>query len=146
MTEDRLAPAERTRANEIKRRVYAKEAPKYDREADFVERRLFGTEHRGWACSQATGATLEVAIGTGLNLGHYAADVRLIGLDLSPEMLALAETRAKEMGRTIGLTEGDAQDLAPEAPDPLPHCILRCRSNYAVRCRVPAEARRSPGL
>ena len=102
MTEHPLAPADRTRANEIKRRVYAKEAPKYDREADFVERRLFGTEHRGWACSKATGDTLEVAIGTGLNLGHYPTDVRLIGLDLSPEMLALAETRAKEMGRKIG--------------------------------------------
>ena len=135
MTEDRLAPAERTRANEIKRRVYAKEAPKYDREADFVERRLFGTEHRGWACSQATGATLEVAIGTGLNLGHYAADVRLIGLDLSPEMLALAETRAKEMGRTIGLTEGDAQDL------PFADCSFDTVVCTYALCSVPDDAR-----
>jgi ubiquinone/menaquinone biosynthesis C-methylase UbiE len=100
-----------TRANEVKRRVYAKEAPRYGREADLVERWLFGTEHRAWACSQATGDTLEVAIGTGLNLPHYPPEVRLVGLDLSPEMLALAETRAKEMGRRIGLTEGDAQVL-----------------------------------
>jgi pimeloyl-ACP methyl ester carboxylesterase len=104
-------PAERTRAIDVKRRVYAKEAPKYDREADFTERWLLGTEHRGWACSKATGDTLEVAIGTGLNLPHYPPDVRLTGVDLSPEMLALAVTRAQEMGRTIGLTEGDAEDL-----------------------------------
>jgi len=104
-------PADRTRAIEVKRRLYAREAPKYDREADFTERRLFGTEHRGWACSKATGDTLEAAIGTGLNLPHYPPDVRLTGVDLSPEMLALAVTRAKEMARTIGLTEGDAQDL-----------------------------------
>jgi ubiquinone/menaquinone biosynthesis C-methylase UbiE len=96
---------------EAKRRLYAKEASKYDREADFTERWLFGTEHRGWACSKATGDTLEVAIGTGLNLPHYPPDVRLTGVDLTPEMLALAVTRAKEIGRTIALTEGDAEDL-----------------------------------
>jgi ubiquinone/menaquinone biosynthesis C-methylase UbiE len=111
MTEHSLAPADRGRANDVKRRVYAKEAPTYDKEADFVERRLFGTEHRGWACSQAVGDTLEVAIGTGLNLPHYPADLRLTGLDLTPEMLALARTRAREMGRAIALAEGDAQDL-----------------------------------
>jgi hypothetical protein len=54
-------PAERARAIEVKRRLYAKEAPTYEREADFIERRLFGTEHRGWAYSKATGDTLEVA-------------------------------------------------------------------------------------
>ena len=34
---------------------------------------------------QATGDVLEVAIGTGRNLPHYPADVRLTGLDLSPD-------------------------------------------------------------
>ena len=78
---------------------------------DFSERWFFGTEHRGWACSQAVGDTLEVAIGTGLNLPHYPTDVRLLGVDLSPEMLALAESAAKRIGRTIDLSVGDAQDL-----------------------------------
>jgi len=105
-----LSP-KRTRANEVKRRLYAKEAANYDKEADFSERWLFGTDHRGWACSRAIGDTLEVAIGTGLNLPYYPADVRLHGLDLSPEMLAIAKSRAKTLGRTIKLMEGDAQDL-----------------------------------
>jgi ubiquinone/menaquinone biosynthesis C-methylase UbiE len=111
MTKAPRTPADRARAIEAKRRLYAKESSNYDREADFTERWLFGTEHRGWACSRATGDTLEVAIGTGLNLPHYPPDVRLTGVDLSPEMLALAVTRAQEMGRTIGLSEGDAEDL-----------------------------------
>jgi len=111
MTRASETPAERARAIEVKRRLYAKEAPTYDREADFTERWVFGTAHRGWACSKATGDTLEVAIGTGLNLPHYPPDVRLSGIDLSPEMLALAVTRAKQLGRTIRLTEGDADDL-----------------------------------
>src|SRR6266511_2557191 len=135
MTDDSRSARERSRALEVKRRLYAKEAPTYDREAGLVERRLFGTEHRGRPCSQATGATLEVAIGTGLNLAHYPTDVRLIGLDLSPEMLALAETRAKEMGRTIGLTEGDAQDL-PFADGSFDTVVC----TYAL-CSVPDDAR-----
>lgn len=102
-------PADKARAIEAKRRLYAKESSNYDREAHITERWLFGTEHRGWACSRATGDTLEVAIGTGLNLPHYPPDVRITGIDLSPEMLALAVTRAKQLGREFRLTEGDAQ-------------------------------------
>jgi ubiquinone/menaquinone biosynthesis C-methylase UbiE len=78
---------------------------------DFWERWIFGTEHRAWACSQATGDTLEVAIGTGLNLVHYPAAVRLTGIDLSLEMLIVAKTSAERRGRTIELKVGDAQDL-----------------------------------
>jgi ubiquinone/menaquinone biosynthesis C-methylase UbiE len=111
MTRASETPEARTREIEGKRRLYAKEALRYDRGADFVERRLFGTEHRGWACSKATGDTLEVAIGTGLNLPHYPPKVRLTGLDLSPDMLALAAARATDLGRRIELTEGDAEHL-----------------------------------
>jgi len=44
MTDESRSARERSRALEVKRRLYAKEAPTYDREADFVERWLFGTE------------------------------------------------------------------------------------------------------
>ncbi len=135
MIEDSLSPSARARANEVRRRNYAKEAPRYDQEMNFFERWLFGTEHRGWACSQAVGDTLEVAIGTGLNLPYYPADVRLTGLDLSPEMLVLAETAAKRIGRTIELKEGDAQDLP----------FLDCSFDTVVctygLCSVPDDAR-----
>ena len=128
-----LSPAERARANEIRRRVYAEEARRYDREADFAERWIFGPEHRRWACSQAIGDTLEVAIGTGLNLPHYPAEVRLVGADLSPEMLALAQTRAQGMDRPIELLEADAQDL-PFADDSFDTVVC----TYAL-CSVPDE-------
>jgi ubiquinone/menaquinone biosynthesis C-methylase UbiE len=98
-------------ANEVKRRYYAREAEKYDQETDFWERWLFGSEHRSWACSRAVGDTLEVAIGTGLNLPHYPPGVRLTGIDLTPEMLAKAEIRARSIGREIDLQEADAHDL-----------------------------------
>ncbi len=66
---------------------------------------------RDWICAQATGRTLEVAVGTGLNLPRYADDVQLVGLDLSPRMLAEASRHATGLGRTVELREGDAGAL-----------------------------------
>ena len=66
---------------------------------------------REWVCAQATGRTLEVAIGTGLNLAFYPGDVTLTGVDLSPATLALASRRAAGLGRTVELLEADAERL-----------------------------------
>jgi ubiquinone/menaquinone biosynthesis C-methylase UbiE len=127
--------AERARANELRRRSYAREAPNYDAQMDLFERWVLGTEHRGWACSQAVGDTLEVAIGTGLNLAHYPTDLRLTGVDLSPEMLTVAAAGAKRTGRTVKLMEADAQDL-PFADYSFDTVVC----TYAL-CSVPDEAR-----
>jgi ubiquinone/menaquinone biosynthesis C-methylase UbiE len=111
MNYENTTAEERARANEMRRRSYAQSALKYDKKIGFCERRLVGTEHRPWACSRAHGRTLEVAIGTGLNLPHYPEDVELVGLDLTREMLALAAARARDLGRAVELEEGDAQEL-----------------------------------
>lgn len=98
--------------NEQRRRSWAKQAPRYDKSIGFFERRVFGPDHRSWACGQARGDTLEVAVGTGLNLPLYGSSVSLTGIDLSPEMLAIARARASELDRDIRLEEGDAHALA----------------------------------
>jgi hypothetical protein len=54
------------------RAIYDKMAPYYDRIIGVVERLLFA-DGRQWACTQATGRVLEVAIGTGRNLPWYPA-------------------------------------------------------------------------
>jgi phosphatidylethanolamine/phosphatidyl-N-methylethanolamine N-methyltransferase len=41
---------------------------------------------------------LEVGVGTGLALPHYRPEKRIVGIDLSPEMLALARERAAARG------------------------------------------------
>jgi ubiquinone/menaquinone biosynthesis C-methylase UbiE len=76
----------------------------------FFDRHLFG-DSRTWACSQATGDTLEVAIGTGLNLDAYPDTITLTGIDLSDPMLDIARARATELGRTVTLQQGDAHQL-----------------------------------
>jgi ubiquinone/menaquinone biosynthesis C-methylase UbiE len=106
-----LDQQERARLTDKVRRSWAKQAPRYDKQIGFFERRVFGRSHRPWACSRAGGDVLEVAIGTALNLPHYARDVALTGLDLSAEMLDIARDRARDLGREVELREGDAHDL-----------------------------------
>ena len=91
-------------------RYWDKKSRGYDREMKFMERMLFG-DSRSWACSQANGEVLEVAVGTGLNLDAYPSGVRLTGIDLSEQMLAIATTRAAELGRDVDLRQGDAHHL-----------------------------------
>jgi ubiquinone/menaquinone biosynthesis C-methylase UbiE len=92
------------------RRVWDAFAPRYDRAMRLFDRWQFGGG-RQWVCSRARGDVLEVAVGTGLNLSFYPADVRLTGVDLSPAMLAVARQRADDLGRDVDLREADAQAL-----------------------------------
>ncbi|MGH2957220.1 MAG: class I SAM-dependent methyltransferase [Solirubrobacterales bacterium] len=92
------------------REVQDKHAAGYDRQMGFWEKVLFGGG-RDWACSQVQGDVLEVAIGSGRNLPHYRPDVRLTGVELSPEMLAIARERAQELHRDVDMRLGDAQAL-----------------------------------
>lgn len=91
-------------------RYWDKKSRSYDREMAFMQKVLFG-DSRDWACSQANGDVLEVAIGTGLNLDAYPPDIRLTGIDLSDEMLEIARARARELGREVALRQGDAHTL-----------------------------------
>src|SRR6266536_25154 len=84
------------------RGYWDRHAPRYDRQMRFFDRVLFG-DTRTWVCSQATGDTWEVAIGTGLNLDFY------------PAMLERARDHARQLGRAVDLREGDAHAL--EFPD-----------------------------
>ena len=109
---DRQHPrGSREDAVERQRRLWEREAPRYDRQMGFWERHVFG-DARAWACQQASGDVLEVAIGTGRNLPFYPAEVQITGIDLSPAMLAIARTRAGELGRQVELAEGDAHALS----------------------------------
>lgn len=94
-------------------RYWDRKSRTYDKEMSAWDRRLFG-DSRQWACGQATGDVLEVAVGTGLNLPHYPADISLTGVDLSDRMLELARERTREHGGERGQTtlrQADAHEL-----------------------------------
>jgi ubiquinone/menaquinone biosynthesis C-methylase UbiE len=92
------------------RGIWERDAPRYDGWMRVFDR-LMIPGGREWLCAQASGRVLEVAVGTGLNLPHYPADVQLTGLDLSRGMLALARRRAAITPLHIGWVHGSAQAL-----------------------------------
>jgi phosphatidylethanolamine/phosphatidyl-N-methylethanolamine N-methyltransferase len=63
------------------------------------------------------GRMLEVGVGTGLALPHYRPGLQVVGIDLSPEMLALARRRVERdrLDHVEALVEMDAE--AMDLPD-----------------------------
>jgi len=94
------------------RRYFDAHAAAYDPAMRFAERHLLG-EHRGWATSHASGAVLELAVGTGLNLPRYPpAATQVVGVELSEQMLAQARQRISAAGlRNCRVQEGDVAKL-----------------------------------
>lgn len=66
--------------------------------------------------ARSPGRVLEVGVGTGLSLPRYRRDMRIVGIDLSPDMLAKARARvaAEALPHVEGLHEMDASALAFE--------------------------------
>ena len=93
------------------RKTYRRYAPVYDR--------LFGKvlEPGRQALSKEVNALkptsiLEVGVGTGLLLAQYPAAARIVGIDISDEMLEIARQRARELPHmTIDLQWMDAEAL-----------------------------------
>ncbi|HEY3946684.1 MAG TPA: class I SAM-dependent methyltransferase [Solirubrobacteraceae bacterium] len=113
------------------RHFYDRTASKYDRQIELFERMLFG-DGREWVCSQAVGDVLEIAIGTGRNLRYYRDEVRVTGIELSPEMLELARRKAAAIGREADLRVGDAQAL--EFPDESFDTVICTLSLCTIPC------------
>jgi ubiquinone/menaquinone biosynthesis C-methylase UbiE len=116
------------------RRYWDKASVSYDRQMGFYDRVLFG-DNRPWACAQATGHTLEVAVGTGRNLPFYPAAVELTGIDFSPAMLGIAQARAGQLRRAVDLQEADAQAL------PFPAASFDTVVCTFALCAIPGERR-----
>lgn len=100
----------RVKTLEDRRRRWDRQAPTYDKGMQWAERALL-EDTRAWTAGRARGKTLEVAVGTGLNLEHYPEGTDLTGVDLSPRMLEIARRRARTLGRGADLRTGDAQRL-----------------------------------
>jgi ubiquinone/menaquinone biosynthesis C-methylase UbiE/predicted ester cyclase len=115
------------------RRIFDKQAPKYDRSMARFERLLF-SGNREWACSRAYGEVLEIAAGTARNLPFYPEGVRVTGVELSPQMAALGRKRAEDLGRKIDMRVGDAEAL--DFPDESFDTVV---CTYGL-CTIPDDA------
>src|SRR5215218_9760483 len=76
---------------------------------------------------QAKGPLVELAIGNGRVATPVAQAIgqRVIGIDTSPAMLALARDGAAKAGVALDLHEGDMRDLALAEPAGLIYCPAR---------------------
>lgn len=88
---------------------------RYARHYDFYFGRVF---HQGRKRAieqmgiQPGEKVLEVGVGTGLSLPEYPAGVQVTGIDLSPEMIALAEGRVRDLAlEDVDLAEMDASSM-----------------------------------
>lgn len=88
----------------------AASASRYDALMNRLEARYF-PDTRSWICRRASGRTLELAIGTGLNLQHYRPEIELSGVDLNPATLRFARARAESSGRPVTLSQADICSL-----------------------------------
>jgi phosphatidylethanolamine/phosphatidyl-N-methylethanolamine N-methyltransferase len=102
-------------------RTYRRYAPLYDK--------LFGAVLEPGRIKLAQAITklapkkiLEVGVGTGLLLPKYPASSAVFGIDLSAEMLAIAQKRAEKLvGRQITLIKMDAETI--DFPDNTFDCV-----------------------
>lgn len=60
---------------------------------------------------RASGRVLEVAVGTGKNLSYYPQGCRIIGVDVSSEMLSIARKRAAKLRVNVSFVLADAERL-----------------------------------
>ena len=93
-------------------RRYKRIAGVYDKQEALPERLLFARLRRSlW--SRVRGQTvLEVGVGTGKNAVYYPADVRMVAIDLVPEMATRAARRIAESNARADVALMDAQALA----------------------------------
>lgn len=98
-----------TRAERLLR-AWEKEAGHFDRQIAPLDRRLLADSRR-WVAARTHGDTLEIAVGTGLNLSHYPPGLTLTGIDWSEQMVRHAGARAAASGRRVDLRQADASAL-----------------------------------
>lgn len=97
---------------EAVRRAYRRWAPVYDH--TFGRVAAVGRRHAVEYINTRTGRVLEAGVGTGLSLPRYSPHLEIVGIDISPEMLAKAQERVRreELGHVSGLLCMDAAALA----------------------------------
>ena len=76
---------------------------------------------------EADGPVVELAVGNGRVAVPIAQETgkKIIGIDRSPAMLALAKEKAAEAGVELELHEGDMRDFALDEPAALVYCPFR---------------------
>jgi ubiquinone/menaquinone biosynthesis C-methylase UbiE len=113
------------------RRLYDERAATYDRSLGIGERLLLGRFRHAYG-ALLRGETIEVGVGSGLNIPFYSPAVTsVVGVDLSIEMLRLAQERASHLGIPVALVQADAESL------PFPDAAFDTVAISLALCTIP---------
>jgi len=113
------------------RRLYDERAATYDRSQGIVERLMLGRLRETYG-GLLKGETIEVGIGSGLNIPFYSPAVtRAVGVDLSQEMLRQAQERAAHLDIPFALVQADAEAL------PFPDASFDTVAISLALCTIP---------
>jgi ubiquinone/menaquinone biosynthesis C-methylase UbiE len=116
------------------RRIYDERAATYDRSLGLAERMVLGDLRREFG-ALLQGQSLEVGIGSGLNLPFYTAAVtHATGVDLSLGMLRQARRRAVALGLDVALAQANAEAL------PFPDASFDTVAISLALCTIPRPA------
>src|SRR5215213_9495147 len=117
------------------RRLYDDRAATYDRSLGIVERIMLGEFRQAYG-AMLRGETIEVGVGSGLNIPFYSPAVtRVVGVDLSGEMLRLARERASLLNIPFALVQADAEAL------PFPDAAFDTVAISLALCTIPDPVR-----
>jgi len=122
----------------------------YDRIAVWYDviGKLIPNKWRRKAAMLACGSVLEIGIGTGLNLPFYTeACSKIVGVDLSSRMLAIAKTRSQACKLPVVLEVMDVQDLTfpSESFDTVIATLVFCTVPDALRGLLECSRVLKPG-
>jgi ubiquinone/menaquinone biosynthesis C-methylase UbiE len=113
------------------RRLYDDRAATYDRSVGITERLLLGRFRQEYG-ALLSGETIEVGVGSGLNIPFYAPAVtRAVGVDLSREMLRHARERISQLGIPFALVQANAEAL------PFPDAAFDTVAISLALCTIP---------
>ena len=117
------------------RRLYDDRAATYDRSLGIGERLLLGRFRHAFG-ALLSGETIEVGVGSGLNIPFYSPAVtRAVGVDLSYEMLRRAHERASQLGIPFDFLQADAEAL------PFPDAAFDTVAISLALCTIPNPGR-----
>jgi ubiquinone/menaquinone biosynthesis C-methylase UbiE len=99
-----------SRTKDKQKNYWKTAASNYDRAISYVDKHFLASS-RAWVCSRASGKTLEVAVGTGLNLAYYPQSADLYGLEFSRLMMQGALDKSAQLNLSVTYTQGNALAL-----------------------------------
>lgn len=94
--------------------------------------------------SYAKGRTLDVGVGSGLNMPYYPKGIEVVGVDASLGMLSKARKRAQRLSLSVELVPSDGLTLPfPDASfDSVISSFLFCVIPNEIQLRILSEVRR----